>query len=267
MAFATEELSISWRDDILSIQGERLPVERIDINYLEAFCRPGSHDRDWSETVIPHQTRLLSADAGGSLLHLESRLADGAIVSHLIRSAGDEIQFRVEAHNPTDHESEVHWAQPCIRVGAFTGLDQAVDREAYLRRCFIFVAGEMVRMPTPEWETVARYTPGQVWCPRNVPRTDVNPRPLNPQVPSNGLIGCFSQDESMILATAWQPYQELFQGIIQCIHADFRIGGLRPGETKQIRGQIYLVENDVTALLERYAGDFPEHLTDDGCAV
>jgi hypothetical protein len=89
----------------------------------------------------------------------------------------------------------------------------------------------------------------------------VNPRPLSKDVPSNGLIGCFSADDRLILATAWEPYQELFQGVIMCIHSDFRIGGLDPGEEKKIRGKIYLVPNDVNALLKRYGKDFPEHHT------
>jgi hypothetical protein len=42
-----------------------------------------------------------------------------------------------------------------------------------------------------------------------------------------------------------------------CIHSDFRIGGLQPGETKTIHGKIYLMENDVAKLLERYRRDFP----------
>jgi hypothetical protein len=88
---------------------------------------------------------------------------------------------------------------------------------------------------------------------------DVNPRPLNPEIPSNGLIGCYSTDGKMILATAWEPYQELFQGVITCIHSDFRLGGLAPGETKRVRGKIYLVDADVPALLKRYERDFPEH--------
>ena len=115
-------------------------------------------------------------------------------------------------------------------------------------------------MPTPQWATQARYTPGQVWCPAHVPRTDVNPRPLSPFVPSNGLIGCYSGDEKLIWATAWEPYQELFQGVIRCLHSDFRLGGLEPGETKQIRGKIYIVPADVDTLLKRYAADFPEHI-------
>jgi hypothetical protein len=87
----------------------------------------------------------------------------------------------------------------------------------------------------------------------------VNPRPLNPHVPTRGLIGCFSADESMVFATAWEPYQELFQGVITCLHSDFRIGGLKAGETKQIRGKIYFLPNDIPALLKRYGRDFPEH--------
>src|SRR5438093_499137 len=59
-------------------------------------------------------------------------------------------------------------------------------------KCFILLDGKMERLPTAPWATEARYTPGQVWCPRHVPRTDVNPRPLSTLVPSNGLIGCFS---------------------------------------------------------------------------
>jgi hypothetical protein len=43
------------------------------------------------------------------------------------------------------------------------------------------------------------------------------------------------------------------------IHSDFRIGGLAAGETKTMRGKIYIVPADVEALLRRYAKDFPEH--------
>ena len=114
-------------------------------------------------------------------------------------------------------------------------------------------------MPTAQWANEARYTPGQVWCPKHVPRSDVNPRPLSKIVPSIGLIGCFSGDEKLIFATAWEPYQELFQGVARCLHSDFRIGGLAPGETKTIRGKIYIMANDVPALLRRYTEDFPEH--------
>jgi hypothetical protein len=78
-------------------------------------------------------------------------------------------------------------------------------------------------------------------------------------VPDDGLIGAFSGDEQWIFATAWEPYQELFQGVIRCLHSDLRLGGLEPGETKRIRGRIYLMKADLDALRDRYARDFPEH--------
>jgi hypothetical protein len=252
-------LRLAWHDDMLTVDSPAPTIPPIEINYLEALCRPGSHERDWAETVIPHQTARLSADADGRRLELQSVLADGVVVRHTIQAGADEVDFRLVAHNPTPHESQVHWAQPCIRVGPFAGVEEAPDPDAYLRQCFVFLGGRLARMPTPGWATTARYTPGQVWCPVGVPRADVNPRPLNAVPPSNGLIGCLSRAGTHVLATAWEPYQELFQGIVQCIHADFRIGGLAAGEHKAIRGKLYLVAGDVDSLLARYRSDFPEH--------
>ena len=63
----------------------------------------------------------------------------------------------------------------------------------------------------------------------------------------------------MIFATAFEPYQELFQGVIRCLHSDFRLGGLKPKEKLNIRGKIYIVKNDENLLLNRYQKDFPSH--------
>jgi hypothetical protein len=46
--------------------------------------------------------------------------------------------------------------------------------------------------------------------------------------------------------------------VARCLHSDFRLGGLAPEATLQIRGKIYIVPNDVPALLKRYRRDFPE---------
>jgi len=256
-------LTIAWKDNFLTIHGEHLPGKDIRINYLEAYCRPGSTDREWGETVIGHKTELLSADKDGRTLRLKDTLRDGVLVEHTITARDDEIDFRLVAHNPTDKESQAHWAQPCIRVDGFTGADAKDARELfppYIRQCFIFVDGRAARLPTDPWAREARYTPGQVYSPASVDRQDVNPRPLSNIVPSNGLCGCYSADGRQILAVAWEPYQELFQGVITCIHSDFRIGGLQPGERKQIRGKIYLVNDDLDKLLRRYERDFPEHV-------
>lgn len=254
-------LTISWAENFLTIRGE-FPGREISVHYLEAYCRPGSTDRDWSETVIGHETVLVAASDNNTMVRLRDRLSDGVVVEHTITAGRDEVDFQLIAHNPTDRPSLAHWAQPCIRVDRFTGTtgkDPRVLIPDYARKCFIFVDDRLMRLPTSPWAEKARYVPGQVYCPAHVDRNDVNPRPLSNLVPANGLTGCFSSDEAMIMAVAWEPYQELFQGVIQCMHADFRLGGLQPGETKHVRGKIYVVPNDVPALLQRYFRDFPEH--------
>jgi hypothetical protein len=261
-SFATDDrpapLELSWAKNFLTIRG-KFPGDEIRILYLEAYCRPGSTDRDWSQTVIPHTARQIPTDDG--VIRLEDVLADGVVVKHVIKPTADEVDFKVVAHNPTDRESLAHWAQPCIRVDKFTGAGNADTRElvpAYARKCFLFVDGKLTRLPTEPWATKARYTPGQVYCPRHVDRNDVNPRPLSELVPSNGLCGCFSGDEKTIMAVAWEPYQEIFQGVVACMHNDFRLGGLKAGETKEVRGKLYIVPADVSRLLARFERDFPE---------
>jgi hypothetical protein len=255
-------LTISWSDNYLSIRGD-FPGQELKILYLEAYCRAGSTDRDWGETVIPHKAEMLEASEDGRLIKLRDKLADGVVVEHVLTAGKDEVDFRLVAHNPTTKASEAHWAQPCIRVDKFTGTTNSDARAlvpAYARKCFLFLDGRLTRLPTEPWADQARYTPGQVYCPKNVDRNDVNPRPLSKLVPSSGLCGCFSADEKQIMAVAWEPYQEIFQGVIACIHSDFRIGGLAPGETKQIRGKLYIVPANVEQLVKRYAADFPEQV-------
>lgn len=249
-------LRLSRDKNYLVIEGEKIPGGPIRINYLEAYCRPGSTDRDWHDTVIGHKTELLSASDDGKKMKLRCTVNDGVVVEHEITAGEDEVDFQVVATNPTDKPSDAHWAQPCIRLGAFTGGDEM----SYLPKCFVFVDGKLTRMPFDPWATRARYVPGQVWCPAHVDRDDVNPRPLSSVVPSNGLIGCFSADEKTVFAVAFEPYQELFQGVAACLHSDFRLGGLRPGETKRVRGKMYVVPANAEALVKRYERDFPEHV-------
>jgi hypothetical protein len=264
LAHPAPPLTCTWENNYLHIRGD-FPGKIVKTHYLEAYCRPGSTDRDWHDTVIGHHTKLVSANKERTRIELKCTLTDGVTVTHVITCGQDEVDFQLVAHNPTDKPSLAHWAQPCVRVGEFsgTGASTTGDKYAYLKRSFIFLDGKLATMPTNRWAMKARYLPGQVWCPRHVPRDDVNPRPLSQDVPSNGLIGCYSADNKLILALVWEPYQELFQGVIRCLHSDFRLGGLNPGETKNVRGKMYFVKNDLPALLTRYRKDFPEHVAQD----
>lgn len=254
-------LTLKWKNRFLEVDGPQVHGGPIRTHYLEAYCRPGSTDRDWSKTVIPHESKLLTVSEDGRRLEIEDRLADGVVVNHVITADRDSVTFIVTANNPTSTASEVHWAQPCMRVDRFTGTDNKDARKTfppYIRKCFLMIDGRLTRLPTKPWAMKARYIPGQVYAPKHVDRNDVNPRPLSEVVPSHGLTGCYSADEKTILAIAWEPYQEIFQGVITCMHNDFRIGGLKPGETKVIKGKLYVVPADEKELLRRFHKDFPD---------
>lgn len=258
----TNGLTIHHDGHFLEIRGDSIPAGPVRINYLEAYCRAGSTNADWvKHTVVPHTCRRLSPETDSKVIRLRDTLADGLEVDHTVTAHPDHIAFDLVAKNHTGRRSEAHWAQPCVRLGPFTGFgkDFRGDLEDYLPKCFLFLEGKLTRMPTAPWALKARYTPGQVWVPKGIPREDANPRPLSPLIPSSGLIGCFSADENRILAMAWEPYQELFQGVARCLHSDFRLGGLEPGAVRQIKGRLYIVPNDIPALLKRYQADFPEH--------
>lgn len=150
---------LSWSDNWLTIEGQKIPGGPIRILYLEAFCRPGAHNRLWDQTVIPHRTVKISKGNRTDRIVLKTVLSDGVEVDHLITANEESVCFYLTCSNPTDAPSIVQWAQPCIRVDRFTGGDQ----ETYLSKCFVFIGGKLTRMPTPQWATQALYTPGQVW--------------------------------------------------------------------------------------------------------
>src|SRR5262245_47405275 len=107
----SKPLIIAWDKNYLTIHGD-FPGGELRTLYLEAYCRPGSTDREWRETVIPHTAEKLEASGDGKLIKLRDKLADGVIVEHTITAGGGEVDFRLVAHNPTDKTSEAHWAQP-----------------------------------------------------------------------------------------------------------------------------------------------------------
>jgi hypothetical protein len=245
-------ITLGWKENMLTIRAPHAPGREIQINYLEAYCRGGSTDADWGKhTVVGHKTEVVSASADGKQVKLRCAVNDGLVIDHDIRAASDGVTFDLDVANPTNHANEAQWAQPCIRLGNFAGAETAEPNcpDIRLDRSFIFLDGKLTTMPTQPWATKARYTPGQVWCPKDVPRTDVNPRPLSTLVPNNNLIGCFSIDRKWIFAVTFEPTQELFEGVIRCLHNDFRIGTLAPRQKKKIRGRIWIIPNQPERLV------------------
>jgi len=247
--------TLSWSNNLLVVSDPRLPGGKLEIWYLEAFCRSGAWAREWPQTTLHHTTVLTAADAGAKRLEFRTRVEPGVEVRHSIQARSDELELNFELKNTTDSPVDLQWFEPaCIRVAAFTGCVQS----NYTGRSFIFTAQGLKLLDRLSRTTKALYLGGQVYLPAAVLPADANPRPICLEHPVNGLIGCFSADNRLLLATASDHTHELFEGVYVCLHSDPQVNGLAPGEIKRRRSKIYLLTNDPKALLERYHHDFPE---------
>lgn len=256
LPFSASALEISWTNNLLTVSGPNLPGGKVDVWYLEVFCRSGAHTQVWGKTTIPHKTTLLTNE-GNRVLRFRTLVQTNVEVTHIVTAGADEIDFRFALVNRGAEDMGVQWFQPaCIRVEKFTGCVQS----NYTAKSFVFTGRGLTTLAEARRSlaTNALYHGGQVFIMPGVEPRDANPRPLSHDRPANGLIGCFSADGRQLLATALSVTHELFEGVYVCLHSDPRIGGLKAGETKTIHAKLYVLTNDVPALLRRYERDFPQ---------
>jgi hypothetical protein len=248
------ELRLSWTNNLLTVTGPEIPGGKLSIWYLEAFCGSHAHDQSWDQTKIPHKTTLLRASGQGDLLDFETSISGGVEMSHQVRTTPDGIRFDYSLVNKSGVPVDIQWFQPaCIRVADFTGSDQT----NFIKRSFIFTESGLTSLADSGRTEEALYKGGQVYIPTVILAKEANPRPLASARPVNGLIGCFSADNKQLLATASDQTHELFEGVYVCLHSDPHVGGLKPGETKKFHAKIYLMPNNIPALLKHYHSDFP----------
>jgi hypothetical protein len=81
--------------------------------------------------------------------------------------------------------------------------------------------------------------------------------PLNQTDAIGGLIVRESTNGKWVCGIAWDDFLSA-QGHNpwECMHLSVRVGPLKPGESKTIRGKIYLFRGNKQDLLKRYRGDF-----------
>jgi hypothetical protein len=247
---------LTWTNNLLVVRDARLPGGSLEVFYLEAFCLPGGHQRNWGQTRIPHQTTLLNATTDGSELRFRSTIGPDTEVLHEVRTGRHgtlvEMDFLI-THRGTQ-PWPIQWFQPaCIRVDRFTGASQS----NYTARSFVFTRSGRTPLDALRRTTNALYPGGQVFLPDWIEERDANPRPVALDRITNGIIGAVTADGSSLLAIASDRTFELFEGVYVCLHSDPWIGGLQPGESRRIRQKIYLLPNDTQQLLRRYAEDFP----------
>lgn len=247
--------TISWSNNLLVVSDRRLPGGKLEIWYLEAFCRSGAWNRDWRQTTLRHKTSLTGGDPAGHRLEFHTWVEPGVEVRHEVQAVADGLELNFELSNTTPARVDLQWFEPaCIRVPGFTGCTQS----NYTARSFIWTENGLTTLDRLRRATNALYLGGQVYLPAFISATDANPRPICLDHPVNGLIGCYSADDRWLLATASDCTHELFEGVYVCLHSDPRVSGLAPGETKRRRSRIYLLRNDRDLLLKSYRRDFPQ---------
>src|SRR5262245_15759098 len=73
-------LSIRWEKskNFLYITGPNVSGGEVTVNYLEAYCRPGSTDADWrAHTRMGHATELVAASDDLKRIELRCTVTDG----------------------------------------------------------------------------------------------------------------------------------------------------------------------------------------------
>src|ERR1051325_8575996 len=114
-------LTLNWSNNLLTVSGPAFPGGKLEIWYLEAFCRKGSTQRDWSKTVLPHKTELITAEP--EKLRFRTTIEPNALMLHQVQASSSGIDFQFTLKNQGQKSLDLEWFQPaCIRVDRFTGM-------------------------------------------------------------------------------------------------------------------------------------------------
>ena len=124
-AASVPALEISWTNNLLSVTGANLPGGKLDVWYLEAFCRSGAHTQAWGQTTLPHKTTLVTNE-NNRVLRFRTLVQTNVEVTHVVTAGVDEIDFRFTLANHGAQDIDLQWFQPvCLGVEKFTGCWQS----------------------------------------------------------------------------------------------------------------------------------------------
>ena len=105
-----DALNLSWTNNLLTVSSPELPGGKLEIWYLEAFCRKGSTHRDWGKTTLPHKTVLLSSEPHH--LRFRTTIEPEVEVLHEVRAESDSVRFDFKLTNRGSQPVDLEWFQP-----------------------------------------------------------------------------------------------------------------------------------------------------------
>src|SRR5260221_7813166 len=98
-AASGQALELSWTNNLLTVSDARFPGGKLEVCYLEAFCRSGAGARDWRQTTLPHRTTLTWADPQRRHLKFLTLVEPEVEVVHEIQAGEDELDLRFRLTN------------------------------------------------------------------------------------------------------------------------------------------------------------------------
>jgi hypothetical protein len=209
--------------------------------------RPGAHTRGRRDSVKVFDPGNLEARLG---------LAEEGLTLHL-RAVPDGAHVRLSVVNRSGHDwPELAGIVPCFSPGLSADGGPATREFANERTWFLGVQGldplrgrgihfnEKLRKVVDARSENGRHAWSEKW-------------PTAEPDATGGVILRTSEDGRWVAGIAWEHFLSVqAHNPMRCMHLCVRLGPLRRGESRTIRGRIYLLEGTKEDVLQRYREEF-----------
>lgn len=198
----------------------------------------------------------------GGTYKLERKVADDGRTARIdsphlqlrLTAARDAVDLELTAVNRSDHEwPEIAAIIPCFNPGP----REARDEQFVNDKTYFLAADALVQLAKREIHFNDRFRRAVDAEARDGRYVWSDKWPLAEPNAAAGLLLRESSDGRWVTGIAWEDFLSA-QGHNpwDCMHLSVRVGPLKPGESKRIRGRMYLFPGDKQKLLERFQADF-----------
>ena len=195
-------------------------------------------------------------------------IVDSAALRLVLRAVADGAELELRVTNTTaDTWPAIAGIIPCWNPGMVAGTNPSMPdplnrnfADPSRQKTFFLSAGGLTPLTSRalhfnsvfrrEADRVGSATDGQFAFSYKWPTSDVDA--------TAGLLVRESEDGRWVTGIAWEEYLSV-QGHNpwNCMHACVRVGPLRPGESRTVRGRLYLFAGTTEDCLARFEKDFP----------
>jgi hypothetical protein len=183
-----------------------------------------------------------------------------------LRAVDDGAELVLRVTNRTSHPwPEVAGIIPCWNPGQVAGTNPSMPlplnrnlADPWRKNTFYLSAGGLTPLDSRAIHFNARYRAAVEAISDRGRFAFSNKWPTSGEDATAGLIVRESEDGRWVTGIAWEDYLSV-QGHNpwSCLHAAVRVGGLKPGESRTVRGRLYLFRGTRDDCVGRFRRDFP----------